>query len=379
MIGAGTYRGQPLVALLLLLGGWIAMRAMVYDAAALSTPVTDLPQAAVHGAARPAVSSPLRAVAHTASAVPAPAAPLGQPGSRLPIVPQSVQPAWSVVPAPVVVPGHPPAAPVAVTPVVGTVTGHQLMFLAAVSQLPLPPVIFVPPAAGSEAGPLQAPVQTPVVRSRWSADGWLLLRGGKSRLFEGAPLASYGASQVGAVLRYRLAPGSAHRPDAYIRASSALNRRDREVSAGIAARPIARLPVVVAAEARLSDQGDSIRSRPAAFAYTELPPADLPLGLRGEAYAQVGYVGGRFATAFADGQVRVDRAVANIGKLRLRAGAGTWGGAQKGASRIDVGPAASIGIDAGPGAARLEVDWRFRIAGTAAPASGPALTLSAGF
>lgn len=379
MIGAGTYRGQPLVALLLLLGGWIAMRAMVYDAAALSTPVPDLPRPAVHGAARPIASAPLRTVAQTGPAVPTPAAPYGQPGMLPMTAPQPVQPAWSVVPVPAIAPRQAPAAPVAPTPLVVTVTGHQLMFLSAVSQLPLPPVIFVPPAAGSEAGPLQAPVQTPVVRSRWSADGWLLLRGGKSRLVEGAPLASYGASQVGAVLRYRLAPGSAHRPDAYLRASSALNRRDREVSAGIAARPFARVPVVVAAEARLSDQGDGTRARPAAFAYTELPPAELPLGLRGEAYAQAGYVGGRFATAFADGQVRVDRAVANLGKLRLRAGGGAWGGAQKGASRIDVGPAASIGIDAGPGAARLEVDWRFRIAGKAAPASGPALTLSAGF
>jgi hypothetical protein len=29
--------------------------------------------------------------------------------------------------------------------------------------------------------------------------------------------------------------------------------------------------------------------------------------------------------------------------------------------------------------ARLGVDWRFRVAGDAAPSSGPAVTLSAGF
>lgn len=56
------------------------------------------------------------------------------------------------------------------------------------------------------------------------------------------------------------------------------------------------------------------------------------------------------------------------------------GGAQKGAARLDVGPAASAAVGLGEsGGARLAVDWRFRVAGSAAPKSGPALTLSAGF
>jgi hypothetical protein len=64
----------------------------------------------------------------------------------------------------------------------------------------------------------------------------------------------------------------------------------------------------------------------------------------------------------------------------VRAGAGAWGGAQKGASRLDLGPAATMGLGLGASAsARLALDWRFRVTGDAAPSSGPALTLSAGF
>jgi hypothetical protein len=120
--------------------------------------------------------------------------------------------------------------------------------------------------------------------------------------------------------------------------------------------------------------------RPAAFAYTELPPLELPHGARAEFYGQAGYVGGDFASAFADGQLRVDGRLLRLGRGELRAGGGAWGGAQKGASRLDIGPTATLGVPmGGTAAARVGVDWRFRVAGNAAPASGPALTLSAGF
>jgi hypothetical protein len=111
-----------------------------------------------------------------------------------------------------------------------------------------------------------------------------------------------------------------------------------------------------------------------------MSPVDLPLRARAEFYGQAGYVGGNFASAFADGQVRVDRRVLQLGRGELRAGGGAWGGAQKGASRLDVGPTATLGMPVGDSAgARLGLDWRFRVAGNATPTSGPALTLSAGF
>ena len=72
---------------------------------------------------------------------------------------------------------------------------------------------------------------------RWSADGWLLWRRGSTLAPAGGLLTpSYGASQAGVVLRYRLAPGSALRPAAYLRATAALNG-SRETRGG--AGPVA--------------------------------------------------------------------------------------------------------------------------------------------
>ena len=119
------------------------------------------------------------------------------------------------------------------------------------------------------------------------------------------------------------------------------------------------------------------------MAVTEFPPVSLPLGTRGEAYVQGGYVGGRSATAFVDGQARVERPVVRSGEAEVTAGVGAWGGAQKGAARLDIGPTAAVSFRLGPrsfGArGRVAADYRIRVAGDAEPASGPALTLSAGF
>jgi hypothetical protein len=193
-------------------------------------------------------------------------------------------------------------------------------------------------------------------------------------------VATYGGSQVGAVLRYRLAPGSAHRPTAYLRGSAALgNVGEREAALGISVRPLAVLPVILAAEGRVGMQSDRAVARPAVMAVTEFPAVTLPGQTRAEFSLQAGYVGGAGGTPFADGQLRIDRRLARTGGLELRAGAGAWGGAQRGAARLDVGPTATLGIAQGAAAARIGLDWRFRLAGAASPASGPALTVSAGF
>ena len=217
-------------------------------------------------------------------------------------------------------------------------------------------------------------------RSRWSGDGWLLLRtDGNGPLAPGVP--SYGRSQAGAVVRYQLAPSGGHRPLAYARVTRALTGpAESELAAGLAARPLARVPLSVAAEVRVFDGPFGREVRPAAFAVTELPAARLPLGLRAEAYAQAGYVGGRYATAFVDGQARIDRRVARLGQqAEVRAGAGVWGGAQKHAARLDIGPSATASFRLGPTRSRVAVDYRVRVAGEAEPKSGPALTISAGF
>ncbi|WJY19159.1 hypothetical protein QQS45_02680 [Alteriqipengyuania flavescens] len=217
--------------------------------------------------------------------------------------------------------------------------------------------------------------------SRWSAGVWLLARDGSS-----AALSSlsppYGGSQAGAVVRYRLG-GSDNRPTAYARVNRSLarNAADSELALGLSARPLARVPVVAAVEGRVRDVRGGTDTRAAALAWTELPVQSLPLGLRAEAYLQGGYVTGRDATAFVDGQVRIDREVAALGggRVRLRAGGGAWGGAQEGAARLDVGPGATMQLDLGQPAAQVALDWRFRVGGDAAPASGPAVTVTIGF
>ena len=67
------------------------------------------------------------------------------------------------------------------------------------------------------------------------------------------------------------------------------------------------------------------------------------------------------------------------GEDELRVGVGAWGGAQKQAARFDIGPTASVAFRLGEARARLAVDYRLQVAGHAAPASGPAVTFSAGF
>jgi hypothetical protein len=217
-------------------------------------------------------------------------------------------------------------------------------------------------------------------RERWSGDGWLLWRDGSAAA--AAPgIAAYGRSQAGAVLRYRLASASPARPTAYARLSRTLEgSRQAEAAAGLSVRPLRGVPVRLAAEGRITDTAGRREIRPAAFAVTELAPIALPLDLRGEAYAQAGYVGGRDKTAFVDGQARVDHGIARLGEdEELRAGLAAWGGAQKGAARLDVGPSATLGFKLGETYSRLAVDYRLRVAGDAAPASGPAVTFSAGF
>lgn len=292
----------------------------------------------------------------------------------------------------------PPPDPLAVDqPVEGTFTrqspvrvavGHSLLLAAGLSQMELPPALaaYLNPAPAQPGVPAAAPFLTSLPQhalsgagSRWSGDAWLMMRQDTTTaVASGRP--SYGRSQAGAVVRYRLAPSNAHAPQVYARASSALaGPPERDVVAGLSARPVPRVPLRVALEARVSETGQGTELRPAAIAITEFPPVALPRGLRGEAYLQGGYVGGRFATAFVDGQGRIEGSVARFGETEVRAGVGAWGGAQEGAARLDVGPTAAASFRLGDARGRIAADYRFRVAGDAEPQSGPALTLSAGF
>jgi len=349
MSPASYRRGQPVITLAAVLIVWVSVRAATWDMGGPS--IANLPSL---------IAAPAR-VAHAPDAKGADNAVGGgrapSPGTAYPL------------------PRHPAAGRFSNRDA-GSAQGQMSWSASASGAAPPAPAHSAPPPV-----PYISPEPTPRSR-RWSADAWMMLRdGGASSPVTGPARATYGASQLGAVLRYRLAVDSGYRPTAYLRGTAALIRtNDREVAAGLSARPIPSVPLTVAAELRGGEINSTTRVRPAIMAVSELMPQKLPLGLVGEAYAQAGYVGGTGATAFVDGQLRVDRAVARTGRAELRFGVGAWGGAQKDASRLDLGPAANLGVSVSDAVfARVMVDWRFRVAGNAVPESGPALTLSAGF
>lgn len=91
-----------------------------------------------------------------------------------------------------------------------------------------------------------------------------------------------------------------------------------------------------------------------------------------DTYLQAGVVGLNSRDLFADGALALTRPV----KGRVSAGIGVWGGYQPGVYRIDAGPRVSVRLRDNIYA---HIDWRQRLAGRAAPASGPALTVAADF
>ena len=240
--------------------------------------------------------------------------------------------------------------------------------------------------AADDEPPFLAPAPAQAKVGRWSVDGWGFWRQGS----DAAPISQgrvpiYGASQIGAVLNYRLAPANARDPRLFVRAYKALVRRgETEVALGASARPLPRVPVRVFGELRYTQGAFRNEARPAAYAVTELAPQSLPLGTRLEAYAQGGWVGGTDDTLFADGQASLTREVGQVAEatdnaMRLSLGAGAWGGAQEGAHRVDLGPTMRLDVTLGAVPARVSLDWRERVEGDAGPGSGAAVTLSTRF
>lgn len=370
-----TRRGQPLLVLGLLLAGWIGLRAAAWEGIGLPPARLPVETAAVQ-----------RAPDRARSPLVLPDSPRPAASSIVTIRP--LPPGQSPVDfsPPQVEPERPLLFASGPSETVHVAAAHQLAWMAGVAQLPVPQFIVDRLGQGQRRESLvPSPVRQYAMEmaaiSRWSGDGWLLLReGGAGASAAGLPSPSYGASQVGAVIRYRLSATDPRRPALYLRATSAVRRpRGEEAALGLSARPLAPVPVALQVELRATQQVLGTRFRPALSVLSELPRQTLPAGLSAELYGQAGYVGGSDATAFADAQVRIERRIAQLGRSELRAGLGAWGGAQKGANRLDIGPTATLDFALGTGRGRLSADWRLRAAGNAAPQTGPALTLSAGF
>lgn len=215
--------------------------------------------------------------------------------------------------------------------------------------------------------PAQPPPAPKLDRVQMSS--WALLRGAPSpgALANGGTL---GGSQAGARLTYAFN----HWIAASVRTSSPVGgSRGAEVAGGVRLTPFRSIPVAFTVERRqsVSPSGGG-RSAFAVFAEGGLYRQPLPWKFNLDAYVQAGVVGFNSRDLFADGAFAVSRPVWG----RISAGFGVWGGVQPGLYRIDAGPRVSVRVRDNIYA---HVDWRQRLAGTARPASGPALTLAADF
>lgn len=195
-----------------------------------------------------------------------------------------------------------------------------------------------------------------------------------------APVAQYGGSQTGAIVRYRISD-SKFQPKLALRAVYAppgrLRPASREIAVGVSARPLAALPVDLTVERRFVDVAPD---KFVIYAAGGRDNIKLPEKFRLSAFGQVGTVPGKGPEYFYDFVTRAERPIAGHGGVRLRGGAGGWAGGQKGVGRLDIGPTLEAELPVGRNnIVRLYADYRIRIAGDAVPGNGPALTVATGF
>jgi hypothetical protein len=250
---------------------------------------------------------------------------------------------------------------------------------------PPPPELVASPAsafrdqsgspAERNAAPLLSPALLPpsLIRngSRLAGSAWLIARNGAAVGVSGSQL---GASQAGARITYAL--GDGRRFALAARVSAPLSGRGREAAVGLDWQPT-RMPIHVIAEQRFALDGG--RGGPMVGIVGGFGPVAVRRGVQLEGYGQAGVIARDGGEGFADGAVRASHPLPAIGPLRLDIGAGLWGGVQRGASRLDVGPSLGLVMPVGRGSIRVTADWRERIAGISRPDSGPALSIGTNF
>jgi hypothetical protein len=207
---------------------------------------------------------------------------------------------------------------------------------------------------------------------RVQLSSWALVRGqqgmglGPSSLANGGQL---GGSQAGARLTYNFTRQIA----ASVRTSSDVGRRGAEVAGGVRIQPVGGIPLWFTAERR-QRIGDCCTGRNAFALFAEggVYQRPMPWDFELDAYLQAGVVGFHSRDPFVDGGMSFTRPLYR----QFSGGLGVWGGAQPGVYRVDAGPRISMKVRNN---VRVHFDWRQRLAGNAAPGSGPAITLAADF
>lgn len=336
-------QGRPLRFLALTLCGWTGLRTvMLWPTPPIAEPLGNRSHQAT---ARPAAVAARAPVLIELAAIARPAVPI--PAAWVAVPPRfALAPTHSAHAMPYPAPSRPSPAPDAAEP-----AGQALT--------PPPPTVPTPYLVLPPSPATPSP-------SRFAGSAWFVVRQGVG---DSLAFGQLGASQGGVRVTYRLRRGLALAS----RISAPLHGRGREAAIGIDWQPT-RWPVHLLAEQRVDLETGG--TRPAVEAVAAASTA-LPLGLALDAYGQAGAVAGR--GGFVDGAAHLSRSIVDLGAARLDAGAGVWGGAQRGAERLDVGPSVGITIPAALGGVRLSLDYRLRITGRAAPGSGPALTLGTNF
>lgn len=338
-----TGAGRPLRFLGLVLGGWIAMRVLW-----LWSTGTPLPEAI-----RQSVPEVLRPIET----------------SRAPAtVPAVIPPPSRIVPA--VALAHRPAGPKAPFATGEPPPESKRFLLALLARSEFGSVIDMTPPDERVAAPVGPPSIPQPLRgpARWSGGAWMIARRGGG---VGADAPQLGGSQAGVRIDYRIGRDVALTS----RLAAPLRGIGSEASLGIAWTP-ERVPLRFVAEQRVALDGG--KGGPA-LGVSGGGTIALPEKFDLSAYAQGGAVWRARTEPYADGAVRAARPVAQDGRLRLDLGVGAWGAAQRGVSRIDLGPSIGVVLPLASVPTRVTVDWRERVAGNARPGSGPALSIGADF
>lgn len=224
-------------------------------------------------------------------------------------------------------------------------------------------------------GPVTPPVLPPPAQtrfapapSRWHGSFWLMARPGSG--ISAAPGGQIGGSQGGFRVGYTLS--RRHRVAAFGRFVTPLSRDGREAAIGVEWQP-SRAPIRIVAEHRFAINGGRSGPGLGLVAGGELA---IPGGFRLETYGQAGAIRRDRVEPYADGAARATRRIAGT---PIALGGGAWGAAQRGATRLDIGPSATLTVPVRGQQLRFAVDWRQRVAGDARSGSGVALTLGSDF
>lgn len=227
------------------------------------------------------------------------------------------------------------------------------------------------PITGDPLSVARLPDVRPRKSGRISVSSWLIARpGGGAGAGTFAP--QLGGSQAGVRIDYALTKAIA----ATARVTTPARGIGRELALGVAWRP-AGVPLRVVVEQRIAlDAGRGGPSIGVSGGVSALP---LPANFRLEGYAQAGVIVRDGVERFADGSARATRMLSEGRGVDLDIGLGAWGGAQRDAARLDIGPSLGARVPIAGQRLRIALDWRQRIAGDAQPGSGPALSMGLDF